>query len=56
MQYLSIRYTERLADAGVVKSVGGKGDSYDIALALEENYYRQSATPELVVSQTNESA
>lgn len=28
-QYLAIRYTERLADAGVVKSVGSRGDSYD---------------------------
>jgi putative transposase len=32
-QYLSIRYTDRLADAGVVASVGSKGDSYDNALA-----------------------
>jgi len=32
-QYLSIRYTERLAEAGVVASVGSKGDSYDNALA-----------------------
>jgi hypothetical protein len=28
-QYLSIRYTERLAEAGAVASVGSKGDSYD---------------------------
>jgi len=28
-QYLAIRYTERLAEAGVVASVGSKGDSYD---------------------------
>jgi putative transposase len=28
-----VRYTERLADAGVVASVGSKGDSYDNALA-----------------------
>ena len=33
MQYLAIRYTERLADAGVVASVGSNGDSYDNALA-----------------------
>ena len=33
VQYLSIRYTERLADAGVVPSVGSRGDSYDNALA-----------------------
>ena len=106
VQYLAIRYTERLAEAGVVNCVGSKGDSYDNALAesfnglyktelihrrgpwknvdhvewatltyvdwfnnrrihneigkippaeLEENYYRQTATPELVTSQTNES-
>jgi putative transposase len=33
VQYLAIRYTERLAEAGVVNSVGSKGDSYDNALA-----------------------
>jgi transposase InsO family protein len=33
VQYLSIRYTERLADAGVESSVGTVGDSYDNALA-----------------------
>lgn len=32
-QYLSIRYTERLADAGIDTSVGTVGDSYDNALA-----------------------
>jgi putative transposase len=32
-QYLSIRYTERLADAGAACSVGSRGDSYDNALA-----------------------
>jgi len=32
-QYLSIRYTERLAEAGVAPSVGSRGDSYDNALA-----------------------
>jgi putative transposase len=32
-QYLAIRYTERLADAGAVTSVGSRGDSYDNALA-----------------------
>ena len=32
-QYLSIRYTERLADAGLERSVGSTGDSYDNALA-----------------------
>lgn len=32
-QYLSIRYTERLAEAGVEASVGSIGDSYDNALS-----------------------
>jgi transposase InsO family protein len=32
-QYLSIRYSERLAEAGVKPSVGSRGDSYDNALA-----------------------
>ena len=32
-QYLSIRYSERLAEAGIVPSVGSVGDSYDNALA-----------------------
>jgi len=32
-QYLAIRYTERLAEAGAVTSVGSKGDSFDNALA-----------------------
>jgi len=32
-QYLSIRYTDRLAEAGVDTSVGSRGDSYDNALA-----------------------
>jgi putative transposase len=33
VQYVSIRYTERLADAGIEPSVGSVGDSYDNALA-----------------------
>lgn len=32
-QYLSVRYTERLAENGAVTSVGSRGDSYDNALA-----------------------
>lgn len=32
-QYVSIRYTERLAEAGIDASVGSVGDSYDNALA-----------------------
>ncbi len=33
VQYLAIRYTERLAEAGAVTSVGSKGDSFDNAAA-----------------------
>jgi putative transposase len=37
VQYLSIVYTERLAEAGAVASVGSRGDSYDNALAETVN-------------------
>jgi putative transposase len=37
VQYVSIRYTERLADAGAARSVGSRGDSYDNALAESVN-------------------
>jgi putative transposase len=37
VQYLSIRYTERLAEAGIEPSVGSRGDSYDNALAESIN-------------------
>ena len=37
VQYLSVRYTQRLADQGAVASVGSKGDSYDNALAEAVN-------------------
>jgi len=37
VQYLAIRYTERLAEAGAVTSVGSHGDSYDNALAESFN-------------------
>lgn len=33
VQYVAIRYTERLAEAGIERSVGSRGDSYDNALA-----------------------
>ena len=33
IQYLSIRYTDRLTEAGITPSVGSVGDSYDNALA-----------------------
>ena len=36
-QYLAVRYTERLAEAGAVGSVGSRGDSYDNALAESFN-------------------
>lgn len=32
-QYVSIRYSKHLADAGIEPSVGSRGDSYDNALA-----------------------
>ena len=32
-QYVAVRYSERLAQAGAVASVGSRGDSYDNALA-----------------------
>ena len=32
-QYVSMRYTDRLADAGIAPSVGSRGDAYDNALA-----------------------
>jgi putative transposase len=37
VQYLSVRYTQRLADEGAVPSVGSRGDSYDNALAEAVN-------------------
>ena len=37
VQYLSIRYSERLADNAIVASVGSRGDSYDNALAESFN-------------------
>jgi putative transposase len=36
-QYVSIRYSERLAEAGIEPSVGSRGDSYDNALAESIN-------------------
>jgi putative transposase len=37
VQYLSIRYTERLAEVGAVSSVGSRGHGYDNALAEAVN-------------------
>jgi len=42
VQYVSIKYTERLKDAGVEPSVGSVGDSYDNALAETINGPLQS--------------
>jgi putative transposase len=44
-QYLSIKYTERLADAGIEPSVGSVGDSYDNALAETINHSGAYAAP-----------
>ena len=38
-QYLSIRYSERLAVEGAVTSVGSRGDSYDNAMAESINAF-----------------
>jgi putative transposase len=47
VQYTSIRYTERLAEAKAVRSVGSKGDSYDNAAAeaLNSLYKRELIDP-----------
>jgi putative transposase len=37
VQYLAVRYTERLAEVGAISSVGSRGDSYDNALAETVN-------------------
>ncbi|MBV9173390.1 MAG: transposase [Chloroflexi bacterium] len=37
VQYVSIRYTERLAEVGAFSSVGSRGDSYDNTLAEAVN-------------------
>jgi putative transposase len=37
VQYLSVRYSERLADNDIVASVGSKGDSFDNAMAESFN-------------------
>jgi putative transposase len=35
VQYLAVRYTERLAEAGAVRSVGSRGDSYDTQFKMD---------------------
>ena len=37
IQYLSIRYTDKMTDSGVIASLGTMGDSYDNALAETVN-------------------
>jgi transposase InsO family protein len=44
VQYLAIRYTDRLAEAGVASSVGGRGDAYDHALAETINVLYKART------------
>ena len=44
-QYLSIRYSERLAEAGIEPSVGSRGDSYDNALAETINGLYKAEMP-----------
>jgi putative transposase len=56
VQYLSMRYTERLTEAGIAPSVGSTGDSYDNAMAETINglykaeviHRRSWQTPEAV--------
>ncbi len=40
VQYLSIRYSERPAEAGVEPSVGSKGDSYDALAETTNRLYK----------------
>ena len=55
-QYVSIRYTERLAEAGIEPSVGSKGDSYDNALAETINgLYKAELIHRRAPSRTKES-
>ena len=55
-QYVSIRYSERLAEAGIEPSVGSKGDSYDNALAETINgLYKAEVIHRRSAWKTNES-
>ncbi len=38
--YLSMRYTDRLADAGIAPSVGSRGDSYDAGIPCASDVCR----------------
>lgn len=42
VQYLSIRYTDKLEQAGISTSVGSKGDAYDNALAQNHKWALQN--------------
>ncbi|MGY3231914.1 hypothetical protein ACVWWJ_003398 [Luteibacter sp. HA06] len=53
---LSVRYSERLAEAGIEPSVGSKGDSYDNALAETINgLYKAEVIHRRTVWKTKES-
>ena len=45
VQYVSIRYAERLAEANIQPSVGSRGDSYDNALAKNERLVQNQTNP-----------
>ena len=46
VQYLSVRYTSRMTDSGVIAFVGTTGDSYDNALAETVNgLYKSEVIP-----------
>ena len=51
VQYLSIRYTDRMADSGIISSVGTTGDSYDNALAETVNGLYKSKVIEYLKEQ-----
>ena len=51
VQYLSIRYTDKMADSGVIASVGTTGDSYDNALAETVNGLYKSEVIEYLQEQ-----
>jgi transposase InsO family protein len=54
-QYVSIRYSERLAEAGIEPSVGSRGDSYDNALAETINGpYKAELIPRRAPCKTQE--
>ena len=50
VQYVSIAYTERLAEAGIAPSVGGVGDSYDCEIAGRRPAGLTPVTTDLVSS------